>query len=276
MTFCQSPIESVRRVVVDMAVRLRLSQSPHTIECAAIQALTRIPDVKWVASGYHRNETGGSIIVRHGHADGKCSVLLNPIDGLENYKRRASFYAASALLVQGRCDIHSFVYDGVSRTIREFSSNDRRSGSGARLRSERRRIVAIGKYAAVTGQAGTLLGASALRWYGSTTIAVLAAADGLVDIVLNKTKPWNLWWPMPLTVTHRLAIGGAPDCHEILSATPEQIVGMNASWNIVCTRSQTSKEPWVQLLAKGFASALLRGRQRKSRPRSYSVAEARA
>lgn len=241
---------AVRDQMKLMAHRLLARESVAAIEEDALSGLSRVPGIRHVVSAYHRAAASGSALCSEGDKYGEYSVFINPIDGIENYSRGSRFFGASALVVHIGGSCHSFILDGTSGRLRE--SDSWRRSEGFSEPSGTKRVLAIGRFPGTSASECDVLGSISIRWFGSTTLAVLAVADRHVDVVLNKTKAWNVWWAIPLAANGVVVI-------EPLLTLPDMLGSLeNGTWRdtsslaLFCTHPGVENAPWVQTFRTGF------------------------
>lgn len=264
------PTKEIYRRIRDLAneliKRLNAHEQLNVIEKDIISKLTALDGVYLVISGRNRRRTKDKNWLINTTKDSPHMVVLNVMDGEENYYRGSKIYGASISLTQPNTGEHfSVIYDGLSKDIIESSQikvNNPRlfdisddSVSNSHKNHSERLVMAFGRLLSISNDTVRELSDVSVRWFGSTTVTILEILRNHVDLYLNTTKIWNFWWSLWLDNKYGLQFEDAITGKKIKSQTQELLLEYDQTIPLLCYKDPLIKNKLSKVIAN-FAECI--------------------
>lgn len=246
---------TIRHLGLDIVNRVNDHQPLNSLEEDILSRLVRLDDCRLVISGYHRrmeHVADENKLVRP-YEDGQYIVVLNLLDGEENYSRGSNVYGLSLSVTSINTGGHfAVVYDGLIGQVVEFSETTRypetkdivihsqQSKPSSVADREQRGVFAFGRMFGVGQKALKELGKVSIRSLGSTTVSILEVMRGHLDVYVNITKIWNVWWASWLP-NCRFQLEDLSNGRKIQEQIPDIISAPERTLAIICYRDDSIK-----------------------------------
>lgn len=186
-------------------------QPLDSLEQEMLSHLVCIDDCGLIISGYHRRMKSTkqkNVLFKPNHY-GQYIVVMNLVDGEENYFKGSNLYGTSLSLTSVSTGEHfAVVYNGLTGQVTEFeestnylgikeiNAHERQSLQMNRANRQPRQVFGFGRVFVAGEECVGELKEVSIRSLGSTTISILEVLQGHLDIYLNATKLWNIWWAL--------------------------------------------------------------------------------
>ncbi len=192
----ECPAESIHRIGLSVFDRLLGGAHPDVVETEALHALRGLSGLGLLVSGRNRRLGRMTNTVDVSASSRGWAIVLNVLDGSENYARGSPWFGASIAYMDREANTsHSIVLDARTRQVLRFPEQ---SLSALPHDRSRRLVVGLGRLTELSASSRSLMESSSLRGGGSTTISVLQVVMGHVDCYITRTKMWNIFWSLPL------------------------------------------------------------------------------
>jgi len=202
---CTKPV--VKQIGLELAAWIRQRRSVNQIEKELIPRIRKIDGWSLIVSGCNRSGLKGENFIIRKPKGGRYVIVLNPLDGHVNYLRSAKIYAASITLSDLNNGYHyALVYDNLYNRVYEMDGRSNSLSFEQTRHNENKYVFAIGRFVCLKPKEALMLKACSLRSLGSTTVSILEVIRGNIDIFVNRTKLWNIFWAFGAHKSGRLYI----------------------------------------------------------------------
>ena len=203
MQYNQSIIKKYGHEVIE---RVNNREPLENIEMDIVDNLLRSPNIYMIISGFNRSHRQSRNIIETVSHKGEYAIVVNLLDGNVNYSRNNKIYGISISITNIKdFSQYSIIYDGLNSKIYELASNKCiglvRKDTLRTPHQNSRLVVGLGRLFNLSNNSLREIKNTSIRSLGSTTISILEVLRMNMDIYINITKLWNIWWALGLCKT---------------------------------------------------------------------------
>lgn len=239
----------VRKIGHELVRRVNEREPLERIEEDIVRKLACVDTIGLIISGFNRRNRSSRNIIRHVSESGQYVLVLNLIDGSVNYFRNSRVYGISISVTNLQAfEQYSVVFDGLNSEIFDIGSDKMKDFTKAEVYSSQRLVVGLGRIFRLSEESFKEMASVSMRSIGSTTVSILEILRNHMDVYINKTKIWNLWWALGLCHNEHLFLEDIVDCESIYVRYKEYLSVPEKTVYLACYSDPAVKERIPNLL----------------------------
>jgi hypothetical protein len=179
--------------------RVRKREPLEKIEEDIVDRASFHKKVSIIISGFNRRNRTSVNTVRCIDKTRPYVMVINLLDGNENYYRRSRIFGISCSVTNLQYfEQYSIVFDGLNSSTLKIGLEKKKTNLTSAHNSSQRLVIGLGRIFSLSARSIQEISTGSIRSIGSTTVSILEVLRNHIDIYINKTKIWNLWWALGL------------------------------------------------------------------------------